>query len=177
MVDYGKEIRKARMLKGWTQEQLANAINVQRAVISKYENSQIEPSVSRLKAIAKALDVDDWSTLATEKAIIDDIANNLCGISQHNAEHQLKAESDVDGDYFVYFANFLIENADIISILNQTGIKITVLDQKNVNIQHAYLNERLTTNRCVEKLTQLNKEMSDALYRFDPLRNMKPKED
>lgn len=47
-----KTIRKKRKI---TQEQLADMIGMQRAVISRYENGIIEPSVSVLKKIAEAL--------------------------------------------------------------------------------------------------------------------------
>ena len=50
-------LKTARKSKGWTQEQLACALGVQRSVISKYENGIIEPSVTQLEKIATALDI------------------------------------------------------------------------------------------------------------------------
>ena len=50
-----QKLRKARENANLTQEALANLIGVKRAVISKYENGIIEPSVSQLKRIAAAL--------------------------------------------------------------------------------------------------------------------------
>lgn len=50
-------IRHFRKQRGWTQEDLANAIGVKRATISKYENGTISPSLDQLKAIADALDI------------------------------------------------------------------------------------------------------------------------
>ena len=52
------KIREARKQKGMTQEQLADVIGVKRAVISKYENGSITPSILRLEKIARALGVD-----------------------------------------------------------------------------------------------------------------------
>lgn len=50
------EIRKLRKAKGWTQEQLAKELNINRATLSKYENGQIEPSISMLRKICNAID-------------------------------------------------------------------------------------------------------------------------
>lgn len=52
-----QKLREARENANLTQEALANLIGVKRAVISKYENGMIEPSVSQLKRIAAALNV------------------------------------------------------------------------------------------------------------------------
>lgn len=50
------EIRKLRKAKGWTQEQLAKELNINRATLSKYENGQIEPSISMLRKICNTID-------------------------------------------------------------------------------------------------------------------------
>lgn len=49
-------IMLARKKAGLTQQQLAEAIGVKRAVISKYENGAIEPSIAQIQKIAEALD-------------------------------------------------------------------------------------------------------------------------
>lgn len=53
-----ERIKEARKKAKLTQEQLANEIGVKRAVISKYENGMIEPSLKQLQAIADALKCD-----------------------------------------------------------------------------------------------------------------------
>ena len=50
-------IRFYRQREGMTQEDLAEAIGVRRSVISKYENGLIEPSITQLKKISKALHI------------------------------------------------------------------------------------------------------------------------
>ena len=92
MFDYGKAIQKARKQKGWTQEQLADAIHVKRAVISKYENGQVEPSVFRFKEIAKALEIDDWSQLATGRAIVDHLKDEL----RERSEDRKTSKTELD---------------------------------------------------------------------------------
>lgn len=49
-----KEVRKS---KGWTQEQLADAVGVKRSVISKYESGAISPSAETIQRIADVLEV------------------------------------------------------------------------------------------------------------------------
>ena len=50
-------LKFGRRGKGWTQEQLANAVGVKRAVISKYESGAISPSYEMMQKIADALQV------------------------------------------------------------------------------------------------------------------------
>ena len=57
-------IKNARKKKGWTQEQLANAIGVKRSVISKYETGSISPTIIQIEEIASALNVSMPELLA-----------------------------------------------------------------------------------------------------------------
>ncbi len=50
-------MQKARKKKKMTQEDLARALGVQRAVISKYETGRITPSVEQAKKISEILEV------------------------------------------------------------------------------------------------------------------------
>lgn len=61
----GHRIRAARKQVGKTQDELANMIGVKRSVISKYENGQIEPSISQLKKIAYSLGIP-WYELYSD---------------------------------------------------------------------------------------------------------------
>ena len=71
-------IRKARKKAGITQDGLASLLGINRATVSKYESGQIEPSLSQLGKIAKALDTtvsemmgpnwDGWSAIDTTDA-------------------------------------------------------------------------------------------------------------
>ena len=49
-------IKEARRRKKLTQEQLAEQLGVQRAVVSKYETGRITPSVKQAQKIAAVLD-------------------------------------------------------------------------------------------------------------------------
>ncbi len=65
-----ESIRSARKKKGWTQEMLASAINVKRAVISKYESGAISPKLETLQRIADALGVPLTDLLPVDDLIL-----------------------------------------------------------------------------------------------------------
>lgn len=65
-----ESIRILRKEKGWTQEQLADAVGVKRAVISKYESGMVSPSFDMIQKIAAALNVPITS-LMTQDATVD----------------------------------------------------------------------------------------------------------
>lgn len=50
-------IAEAREARGWTQEQLANAIGTTQATIQRWESGAIDPQVSKVEAISKALGI------------------------------------------------------------------------------------------------------------------------
>ena len=52
----GQRVRKARKEKGYNQTELANALGKSLRTIQKYENGEIEISISMLNALAKVLD-------------------------------------------------------------------------------------------------------------------------
>lgn len=54
----GANIRRIRIEKGLSQDDLARALNTSKAAISRYELNQREPKYSRLQAIANGLGVD-----------------------------------------------------------------------------------------------------------------------
>lgn len=59
------KLREARKAAGITQEQLALALNINRATISKYENGTIDIPVQQAKAISRILGID-WKELYPE---------------------------------------------------------------------------------------------------------------
>lgn len=66
----GQNIRKYRLAKGWSQMDLSNAVDIDRADISKYENgSKGEMGFKTLKKFASALDVTVDRLLSDEEEI------------------------------------------------------------------------------------------------------------
>lgn len=50
-------IAEARYERGWTQEQLAEAIGTTQATVQRWESGQVVPQVSRLEDISRAMGV------------------------------------------------------------------------------------------------------------------------
>ena len=53
----GVRIRDARMARGLSQKQLAHALGVSHQAVNKYEQANVDLSIARLLALAKALGV------------------------------------------------------------------------------------------------------------------------
>lgn len=64
----GDNIRKLRKEKKMTQQQLADALGVMPAAISKYEQDAVSPTADRLKQIACVLGVDINELLADNES-------------------------------------------------------------------------------------------------------------
>ena len=64
----GKNIKKARAEKGYTQEQLAQKLNVTRNTISNYETGHSNPDIEMLQMLAEALETDPNTLIYGEKS-------------------------------------------------------------------------------------------------------------
>ena len=65
---FGQNIRKYRLKKGWSQKQLSDAVDIDRADISKYENgTKGEMGFKTLKKFATALEVGTDNLLAEKE--------------------------------------------------------------------------------------------------------------
>ena len=58
LISFGKNLRLARLAKGFTQEQLANELGVEISQISRIERGVINTSITTLYSISKVLNVD-----------------------------------------------------------------------------------------------------------------------
>jgi transcriptional regulator with XRE-family HTH domain len=63
---FGKNLKKARKNKGFTQKELAEIVEVKRSTIAGYESKNQEPSYKILKKISNALDCSIDSLLAND---------------------------------------------------------------------------------------------------------------
>ena len=102
-----ERIISARKRAGLTQAQLAAAIGVKRAVISKYETGAIEPSISQLQKIAAALkvplsslltDIDDTFSFNSEslEMAINEHLHSPKKKRDETAHRKILGQSDVD---------------------------------------------------------------------------------
>ena len=58
LINFGENLRKLRLAKGFTQEQLANELGVEISQISRIERGVINTSITTLYSISKVLNVD-----------------------------------------------------------------------------------------------------------------------
>lgn len=79
----GENIKKYRVEKGLTQQELADIIGVQRAAISKYEKNIVSISINQIEKIASALDI------TTSQLLYDqEIENTLNQSADDEAQRQ-----------------------------------------------------------------------------------------
>lgn len=67
----GRELRAAREDRGWTQEQLADAVHVGRAAISNFETGDVNPSLLTFVHLATALNMRPNALLENAVAIFE----------------------------------------------------------------------------------------------------------
>ncbi|WP_027378422.1 helix-turn-helix domain-containing protein [Chryseobacterium daeguense] len=79
-----KNIRKHRELKGFSQEYMANQLNINQASYAKIENNSTKLTVERLFAISKLLETEITDLLDLKNQTIYNIYDNQHGVgSQH----------------------------------------------------------------------------------------------
>lgn len=66
-IKFSKFLKKSRLEKGLTQEELANKLNVTTQAVSKWENGKGYPDVTTLGNLAKALDLSIDELMRSEK--------------------------------------------------------------------------------------------------------------
>ena len=67
----GEKIQQLRKTKGFSQEQLADNLNVSRQAISKWETDQSSPDIEKILAISKAF------SISTDELLENDVAGNI----------------------------------------------------------------------------------------------------
>lgn len=55
---FAENLRRLRTEKGYTQEDLAKLLNINRTTLTKYETGVTEPDFERLKLICEILEID-----------------------------------------------------------------------------------------------------------------------
>ena len=91
-----KRIKEERIKKGWTQEQLANQLGVQKSAIAKYENGRIENiKRSTIMRMASLFGCDPCYLLdLVEKPEVTTLAQK---INDLDAIDRIRLEAYVDG--------------------------------------------------------------------------------
>lgn len=83
----GKNIRKLREIKGYSQEYMAHELNINQASYAKLENSSTKITVDRLFAISKLLETDVADILELNKQTIFNQNNNTTANAFANVEN------------------------------------------------------------------------------------------
>jgi transcriptional regulator with XRE-family HTH domain len=78
----GEEIRKIRLLRGYSQEALAEKIGVSYQQIQKYEKGDSELKINRLESIAEALDVPLFELIHLSSSELSDPKQKYKGRNQ-----------------------------------------------------------------------------------------------
>ncbi|MBQ8383234.1 MAG: helix-turn-helix transcriptional regulator [Clostridia bacterium] len=146
----GKNIKKAREEKGFTQDALAEQLNVTRQAVSNWENEKTQPDIGMLQKIASAL-------LTTTDQLIDE------------AGRQRDVRSDGSGTELLVPENFC-ELKKIKEILNAGKSVVLKLDNLDQLIFDYMKNEIILTpenHRCVD---QHKGEEGSFFYLIMPIR-------
>ncbi len=70
-MSFGERIKKLRLEKNLTQEELSKKANISRVAIGNYERNDRIPNIAILQRIANALDVDVNDLISTQQDAID----------------------------------------------------------------------------------------------------------
>ena len=93
-MNIGQKIKKARLEKGYTQEELAEMVGVKKSAVAKWENGRVsEIKRSNLNKLSKALDINPNS-------LLDDIEDKPIETANKLADWflglEFKEDEDVD---------------------------------------------------------------------------------
>ena len=107
-------IRKIRMMKGFSQQNIADELGINQKHYSKIENGYVDISITRLFQIAKALNtsVTDLIGLSEDK-VFNNIINN-----QHSEGYKFYYATEIDQIKELY-ERLLKEKDEIINILKE----------------------------------------------------------
>ncbi|MCC0682581.1 tetratricopeptide repeat protein [Clostridioides sp. ES-S-0005-03] len=117
----GKNIKNYRLLKGWTQEQLANESGLSKNAIYNYENDKRIPNINILNNIANALEVnyDDIIDSGNITRIEDEMKRKL---STSNG-------SDLWRNYIPYAKKLLSDGSNDIDLYYYLGFSYFALEK------------------------------------------------
>lgn len=110
----GKNLVYYRKLAGFTQQQMAEMLNVHRTTYTKYETGDSEPSVENLKRIAEVLEIDIAMLFEAdgEEPMLSDVSDELMlDAEQRNLLRKYNALSREDRE-------------EVNKLLNELNLKI-----------------------------------------------------
>lgn len=168
-----KRIKERRKYLGMTQEDLASKTNLSVMSIRRYESGDRTPTLDAVERIASALqcELSDLATTAEEGQLtINKVKQLFDDSAKADQKRQKAAEDAVGGDYQVFLANFLIQNADVLDLLQRVGYKIEVTGKASACIQSGPIKYMMTTSDLVERISRFSKTMEGLVSTFPEMR-------
>ena len=104
----GKNIRKHRELKGYSQEYMAQKLEVNQASYAKIENNTTKMTIDRLFAISKLLEIDVAELLELNKQNIYNVYDNHHAVGHQQVENLHQENKEVYQE-LIKAKDFIIE--------------------------------------------------------------------
>ena len=111
---FGEKLKAARNISGLSQEQFAEALNISRSAVAKWENNIGIPDVSNLKGISKLLNISIDSLLDEN----DDIENKDISLGIASDDNKIQASGpitswQIDGETVEMVSDFIFLSSKI----------------------------------------------------------------
>lgn len=143
--NFGSRIKKARLCKDWSQEELANKLGTSKSVISGYESGRNDPSYSMALKIAEQLSVSiNWlfygnndlsditnvvNPITTKQyPLLGTIAAGVPVLAEENIEEYINLDKKINADFCLRVAGdsmvlAYIFDGDIVFIKKQPDVE------------------------------------------------------
>ncbi|WKV12014.1 helix-turn-helix domain-containing protein [Marivirga harenae] len=156
MSKYGENIKKIRSVRGLTQSQLADLIDVSRGVISSYEEGRAEPKIETIIKTAEVFNVTTDDLLKRNITV-----NQLSGFELPNIVDKAKKHEILKKDE--YLAKFLPKDVIVIKGLDLNenpycGIDDLIFGLKEEPIKNKLFVIGLKNESIIGKVTQINED-------------------
>ena len=160
-------------------KKLANELNISIERLTAIDTGPATPeSIEAMKSLfswrESARDelnlLDSGATEGDGKRIVASVKQMFDDSAKADHERQKAAEDAVGGDYLVYLANFLIQNADVLAMLQDAGYKIEVTGRASACIQSGPIKFMMTTSDLVERISRFSKTMEGLVSSFPEMR-------
>lgn len=97
---FGQRVKELRKMRGLTQEQIAEIVNIEPPNISKMENGLHFPQPENIEKLSKALNVDikdlfDFSHIIQDVNLISNITKELKNLSSKELRYIFKTIQDI----------------------------------------------------------------------------------
>ena len=165
-MDIGQKIKNARLSRGYTQEQVAKAINISRSTYAKYELGSIIPDASAIERISQFLGlsstslVDGWLIDVSAETYVD-LSNRdklICHairMPESPMQHVLDvAEALWEGSTW---EDFIMENAEALDFFPSSE-----MSNSDIELLRAYHSASLEARRVVDLTLEPYKEESQS---------------